>query len=202
MNSYHMSSFKNLLTDALCEKPGSYVIEAIFSQYKSIAELLDVTEQELMQIKAIGPRRARQIISALKLASMLNMPYEDSQVIRSPEDAANLVIPELRYLHKEHFVCVFLNTKNAVIRKETISIGSLNASIVHPREVFRQAIKYASASVIAAHNHPSGDPSPSPEDIEISKRLKKAGEIIGIEFLDHIIVGGSTYASLKEQGLL
>lgn len=202
MNSYDMSSFRVLLADTLCENPSSYVIEAIFDQFKSIAELLDVTQQELMQIKGIGPRRAKQIISALKLANMLNVPSSEGQVIRSPEDAAKLVMPELRYLKREYFQSLFLDTKNKVIRKETISIGSLNASIVHPRELFRQAIKYASASVIAAHNHPSGDPGPSPEDVQISKRLKEAGEIIGIEFLDHIIIGGNSYVSLKEQGLL
>lgn len=202
MNSYDMSSFRVLLADTLCEHPSSYVIKAIFDQFKSIAELLDVTEQELMQIKGIGPRRAKQIISALKLANMLNVPPSEGQVIRSPEDAAKLVMPELRYLKREHFVCLFLDTKNKVIRKETISIGSLNASIVHPRELFRQAIKNASASVIAAHNHPSGDASPSPEDVQISKRLMEAGEILGVSFLDHIIIGGNSYVSLKEQGLL
>ncbi|WP_010279058.1 RadC family protein, partial [Paenibacillus senegalensis] len=124
------------------------------------------------------------------------------QVIRSPEDAAKLVMPELRYLKREHFICLFLDTKNKVIRKETISIGSLNASIVHPREVYREAIRYASAAILAFHNHPSTDPSPSPEDVQISKRLMEAGEILGVSFLDHIIIGGNSYVSLKEQGLL
>jgi DNA repair protein RadC len=92
---------------------------------------------------------------------------------------------ELRYLQKEHFVCLFLNTKNHVIGQETLSVGSLNASIVHPREVFRAAIKRSSASIICVHNHPSGDPTPSPEDIQLTHRLVEAGSIIGIEVLDH-----------------
>lgn len=109
---------------------------------------------------------------------------------------------DLRYLQKEHFVCLFLNTKNHVLAQETLSIGSLNASIVHPREIFRAAIKRSSASIICAHNHPSGDPTPSPEDIQITERLVQAGELIGIEVLDHVIIGDKHYISLKEQGLM
>lgn len=114
----------------------------------------------------------------------------------------DLLEPELRYATKEHFICLFLNTKNRVIFKEIISIGSLNAAIVHPREVFRAAIKRCSASLICAHNHPSGDPNPSPEDVELTKRLARAGEIVGIEVLDHLIIGGNTFVSLKEKGLM
>lgn len=103
-------------------------------------------------------------------------------------------------MQKEHFVCLFLNTKNHVIGQETLSMGSLNASIVHPREVFRAAIKCSSASIICAHNHPSGDPTPSPEDISLTARLLQAGEIIGIDVLDHLIIGDSSFVSLKEKG--
>lgn len=99
-------------------------------------------------------------------------------------------------------MCLLLNTKNGVIGKEVISIGSLNASIVHQREVFRPAIKRSAASIICAHNHPSGNPDPSPEDIAITSRLKETGEIIGIEVLDHLVFGNYTFASLKERGLM
>ncbi|MNV44920.1 hypothetical protein D3C71_1366980 [compost metagenome] len=95
---------------------------------------------------------------------------------------------------------MFLNTKNHVIGQETLSMGSLNASIVHPREVFRAAIKCSSASIICAHNHPSGDPTPSPEDISLTSRLLQAGEIVGIDVLDHLIIGDSSFVSLKEKG--
>lgn len=111
-----------------------------------------------------------------------------------------ILTEQLRYLQKEHFVCLFLNTKNHVIGQETLSMGSLNASIVHPREVFRAAIKCSSASIICAHNHPSGDPTPSPEDISLTARLLQAGEIIGIDVLDHLIIGDSSFVSLKEKG--
>jgi DNA repair protein RadC len=114
----------------------------------------------------------------------------------------NLLSEELRYLQKEHFVCLFLNTKNQVIARETLSIGSLNASIVHPREVFREAIRRSSASLVCVHNHPSGDPTPSPEDVQITRRLADAGKLIGIDVLDHVIIGDCQYVSLKEQGLI
>jgi DNA repair protein RadC len=109
---------------------------------------------------------------------------------------------ELRYLQKEHFVCLFLNTKNQVISQETLSVGTLNASLVHPREVFRAAIKCSSASLICVHNHPSGDPTPSPEDIGLTRRLVEAGELIGISVLDHIVIGDRKFVSLKEQGFM
>lgn len=123
-------------------------------------------------------------------------------IIRSPHDAAELLSEQMRYLQKEHFVCVFLNTKNHVIAQETLSMGSLNASIVHPREVFRAAIKCSSASLVCAHNHPSGDPTPSPEDISLTARLVEAGQIVGIDVLDHLIIGDGSFVSLKERGLM
>ena len=106
------------------------------------------------------------------------------------------------YLEKEEFRAVFLDTRNRVIDTATISVGTLNSSIVHPREVFRAAIRAGSAGLILVHNHPSGDPSPSPEDLAITKRLARAGSMLGIEVLDHIIIGDNVYVSLREKGLL
>ncbi len=109
-------------------------------------------------------------------------------------------MPSMRYLEKEEFRTIFLDTRNRVIESATISIGTLNSSIVHPREVFRAAIRAGSAGVILAHNHPSGDPAPpSPEDIAITKRLVRAGALIGIEVLDHVIIGDNLYISFKEK---
>jgi DNA repair protein RadC len=107
---------------------------------------------------------------------------------------------DMRFLTQEHFVSVYLNTKNQVIHKKTVFIGSLNASIVHPREVYKEALKRSAASIICIHNHPSGDPTPSREDIEVTKRLAECGKIIGIELLDHLIIGEQKYVSLKEKG--
>ncbi len=125
-----------------------------------------------------------------------------SYSIRSPEDGANYVMNDMRFLSQEHFVCLYLNTKNQVLHKQTIFIGSLNASIVHPREVFKEAFRRSAASIICVHNHPSGDPTPSREDIEVTKRLVECGRIIGIDVLDHLIIGEKKFISLKEKGYL
>src|SRR5699024_5960782 len=127
---------------------------------------------------------------------------EERYVIRSPEDGADYVMEELRNLNQEHFVALFLNTKNQIIHSQTIFIGSLNASIVHPREVFREAVKRSAASIIVAHNHPSGDPTPSQEDIHVTRRLVESGKMIGIEVLDHLVIGNRKFVSLKEKGYL
>ncbi|KHF28037.1 hypothetical protein LR68_03097 [Anoxybacillus sp. BCO1] len=107
---------------------------------------------------------------------------------------------DMRFLSQEHFVVLYLNTKNQVMHKKTVFIGSLNASIVHPREVYKEAIKRSAASIICIHNHPSGDPTPSREDIEVTRRLVECGRLVGIELLDHLIIGDKTYVSLKEKG--
>jgi DNA repair protein RadC len=194
-------NIKTLLAQSLREKAGSYIIEALFSRFPTPADLVDATEQELTSIKGIGKIKALQIISTLKLANTLTATSIPVHKIKSPEDVYKLIEPEFRHLKKEHFICIYLDTKNGVIGKETVSIGSLNASIVHPRELFRGAIKRSCASIICSHNHPSGNPEPSPEDIDITKRINEAGTIIGIDVLDHIIIGNFTFVSMKERGL-
>lgn len=119
--------------------------------------------------------------------------------IRSPQDAF-VFLEDMRFLKQEHFVCLCLNTKNQVLHRETVFVGSLNSSIVHPREVFQLALKKTSASILVAHNHPSGDPSPSREDIEVTRRLLDVGKIMGIDLLDHLIIGDGKFYSLKEKG--
>ncbi|WP_246608352.1 RadC family protein [Paenibacillus agaridevorans] len=193
---------KSLLAYSLREKPGSYIVEEILHRFPTFADLIDVTEQELLSIEGVGKARARQIVATLKLSRFISAPLPSIDTIRSPEDVYRLLEPEFRHLKQEQFVCLFLNTKNGVVAKEVISIGSLNACIVHPREVFRPAIKRSCASIICAHNHPSGNPDPSPEDISLTQRLIESGAIIGIEVLDHIVVGNGTYVSLKERGVI
>lgn len=179
------------------------IAQRILAQSGGLRGLADSGVEELVEIKGVGPAKAVQLKAAIELGRrMVASRLSESVTIRSPRDAAELLTEQLRYLQKEHFVCLFLNTKNVVIAQETLSIGSLNASIVHPREVFRAAIKYSSASIVCAHNHPSGDPAPSPEDIAITKRLVESGQIVGIDVLDHIVVGDGRFVSLKEQGLM
>jgi len=179
------------------------VAERLLKQVGNIRHLVDMTVEEMTQIKGIGPAKAIQLKAGIELGRRLSRATMNEKItIRKPSDAADLLMEQMRYLQKEHFVCLFLNTKNHVLQQETLSMGSLNASIVHPREIFRAAIKCSSASVICAHNHPSGDPTPSPEDIQLTQRLVEAGNIIGIEVLDHLVIGDQRYISLKEQGLM
>ncbi|MEH7094060.1 RadC family protein [Neobacillus vireti] len=201
MNTFDKMTFKLLLATTIREKEDGYVVNEIFSRFPSIQELLEVTEEELLQINGIGKVKAKQIVAALKLARMNPTPVENRFTIRSPEDAYNY-LKDMAYLTQEHFIVLGLNTKNEVQFRETVFIGSLNASIVHPRECFKHLIRRSCASAIVAHNHPSGQPDPSREDIEVTNRLSEAGKIMGCEILDHIIVGAEKFVSLKEKGYL
>lgn len=175
----------------------------VLRQCGSLRQLVDMSTEELTAIKGIGQAKALQLLAGIELGKRVaRSRLGDVVTVRSPYDAAMFVMEEMKYLKKEHFVCLFLNTKNHIIGKETLSIGTLNASLVHPREVFRAAIRVSSASIICIHNHPSGDPSPSAEDIQITQRLAEAGSLLGIEILDHLIIGDGKFVSLKEQGNL
>lgn len=175
----------------------------LLSQFEGLRLLKDASLEEITSINGIGTAKAIQILAAVEIGRRVaNLSTDDRYVIRSPEDGAKYVMNDMRFLSQEHFVCLYLNTKNQVLHKQTIFIGSLNASIVHPREVFKEAFRRSAASIICLHNHPSGDPSPSREDIEVTKRLAECGKIIGIELLDHLIIGENKFVSLKEKGYL
>ncbi|ALC89796.1 hypothetical protein AM500_08425 [Bacillus sp. FJAT-18017] len=175
----------------------------LLSHFEGLRLLKAASLEEITAIKGIGQAKAIQLLAALELGSRVaNLSNNERYVIRSPEDGANYVMNEMRFLSQEHFVCLYLNTKNQVLHKQTIFIGSLNASIVHPREVFKEAFRRSAASIICLHNHPSGDPTPSREDIEVTKRLSECGKIIGIDVLDHLIIGENKFVSLKEKGYL
>ncbi len=169
--------------------------------FEGLRLLKDASIEEIIETKGIGKVKAVQIMAAVELGRRIHrLQYEDRYVIRSPEDAANYVMEDMRFLSQEHFVCLYLNTKNQVLHQQTVFIGSLNASIVHPREVFKEAFRRSAASFICIHNHPSGDPAPSREDIDVTKRLSECGKLIGIELLDHLIIGDQKFISLKEKG--
>jgi DNA repair protein RadC len=175
----------------------------LLTNFEGLRLLKAATLEEMTEIKGIGQAKAIQVLAAVEIGRRIaNLNYNDRYVIRSPEDGANYVMNDMRFLSQEHFVCLYLNTKNQVLHKQTIFIGSLNASIVHPREVFREALKRSAASIICLHNHPSGDPAPSREDIEVTKRLVECGKMIGIDLLDHLIIGENKFVSLKEKGYL
>ena len=177
--------------------------QRLLSQFGSLKGIADASVEELSQVRGIGLAKAAQIKAAFELSSRLGGYAEAGErpVVKTPEDVASLVRGRLRGKKKEHFLALLLDTRNQLIKLAEISIGSLDASIVHPREVFKEAISASAAWVIFVHNHPSGDPEASEDDIKLTKRLAEAGEIVGIEVLDHIIIGDKNYLSLKREGL-
>ncbi|GAK09279.1 DNA repair protein RadC [Geomicrobium sp. JCM 19038] len=173
--------------------------QRILTAFGGLLPLKEATLEELQAIKGIGRVKAIEIRAVLELGKRIHTTSDKSRaIISSPNDAVDLVMEDLRFLKQEHFVAIYLNTKNQVIHKQTLFIGSLNSSIVHPREVFKEAIRRSAASVIALHNHPSGDPEPSEEDKAVTRRLFECGQLLGIEFLDHIVIGDHKYVSLRE----
>lgn len=175
----------------------------ILANFNGLRGLVQASVEELSAVKGVGPAKAAQIKAALELGKRLAADSgEERAVIKTPADAAGLVMEEMRHLDREHFRALLLNAKNQVIGQEVISIGTLNSSAVHPRELFKSAIKRSAAALILVHNHPSGDPSPSREDVEVTRRLVEVGRLIGIEVLDHLVIGDNKFSSLKAKGLL
>ncbi len=200
------SSLSNAELLSIILKSGSVAENAInlsqrvLSQF-DLKQLSAVDATQLMKIHGIKSGKAVQIVACFELARRLETFDGQSKLkINSPEDVYRRLYPAMRESKKEHFVELCLDTKNQVIREDTISIGSLNANIVHPREVFRTALIESAAHIIVAHNHPSGDPTPSREDIDITKKLVETGKIMGIDVLDHVIIGDCRHFSMKEAG--
>ena len=158
-----------------------------------------MTIEGLEKVHGIGKTKICKILASIEYGKRFQQ--KSSIAILSPKDVWNILV-DVRVSKKELFIVFYLDVQNQLIKKETISIGILNASIVHPREVYEPAIKYLASQIIISHNHPSGESSPSDEDVELTAQIKKAGEILGIELIDHIIVTKSTYFSFKEQGVL
>jgi len=170
-------------------------------QASGVKFLSSCSQEELMGIRGIGPSKTCQILAAVELGKRVcSGDFQSKPRIKAPEDIVEVFMPQMRNLKREEFRVCFLNTKNEVTADEVISIGSLNASIVHPREVFTHAVKRSAAAIILVHNHPSGNPEPSREDIEITNRLSESGLLLGIKVLDHVIIGGGRWYSLKAHG--
>lgn len=173
------------------------------NQKEQILKLYDYTYESLIALKGIGPVKAIQILTLLELSRRLSKAtYKQTMKWTSPKDVAGYFMEEMRHKKKEQFLVVYLDTKCKCIGYEKVSEGSLNASIVHPREVYKGAICKSAYSIIVLHNHPSGEPIPSKEDLQITTKLKATGDIVGIRLIDHIIIGDGCFISLKEQGYL
>lgn len=176
---------------------------SLLGEFGGINGLLNLSVKELKEINGIGEAKTAQILALAELSKRFNSFQSGEElIISSPKDVAFYMMKEMNNLKKEYFKIIMLNTKNMIISIKDVSIGSLNSSIVHPREVFVEAIKNSSAAVILCHNHPSGDCTPSKEDIAVTKRLKECGDLIGIEVLDHIIIGRKNFISFKEKGFV
>ena len=176
--------------------------KAIIEKADNIRYLQNITIEELESINGIGNTKAVQIKAALELGNRIASYKPAKYKIKNPWDIYKYYMESLRYQYKEIFKVVLLNTKNEIITDVDISMGTLNSSLVHPREVFREAIIRSSNKIILLHNHPSGNAEPSKEDKSVTNRLKECGELIGIEVIDHIIIGDGIYFSFKENMLI
>jgi len=179
------------------------VSKKVFESFNQLSDLKEASLEELAQIKGIGPIKAIEIKAVLELGARLNQgkPMKLGRVYSS-QQIGDLLVAELNGLYQEHLLVLYLNTKNHIIKKETIFIGGLNQSIAHPREIFRVAVRCSAAKIILAHNHPSGDPYPSKQDIDFTERLGQCGELLNIPLIDHFVIGEESYISFKEEGLL
>ena len=182
-----------------------HVAEEILAHIKEqgISGMVHISVAELAKIDGVGRVKAATLQAAIELGRRLSLQQAAKiEIIHGPEDVAHYAMPRYRFEQREHFAVLLLNTKNHVLGMPEVSVGSLSASVVHPREVFRAAIDYAAASMILLHNHPSGDPTPSREDIAVTERMVKAGKIMDIPVLDHVVLGNERFTSLKEKGLI
>lgn len=176
--------------------------ERLLAHFNDLTGLARASVAELTAVKGIGPAKAIEVKAALEIGRrlMATAPQERLRV-SSPSDAANLLMSEMALLEQEHLRVILLDTRNRVLNMPTIYIGSLNTSVIRIGELFKPAIKENAAAIIVAHNHPSGNPAPSPEDISVTRQIVQAGALLSIDVLDHIVIGHNQFVSLKERGL-
>ncbi len=165
--------------------------------------LTECTAEELCRVNGIGPAKAAVILAAVELGRRIStLPPEKRAKVSSPEAVSALFMDKMRYLKKECFQVLLLNVKNEIIMIDDVSVGGLSSADAHPREIFANSVKKGAANIVLVHNHPSGDPEPSREDVRLTARLVEAGRIMGIQVLDHIVIGDGRYVSMKEMGLI
>jgi DNA repair protein RadC len=174
----------------------------LLNRFGGLAGIGQAGIKEICDVAGMGPAKAAEIKAAIEIGRRYQKPSLAGASFCSSQDVAEYYRPRMRDLRKEVFKCALLDTKNKIIRDEEVSVGSLSASIVHPRDTFKAAIRESAAAVIFIHNHPSGDTKPSQEDILLTKRLVQAGEVLGIQVLDHIIIGDGNHFSFRDNGLI
>jgi DNA repair protein RadC len=174
----------------------------LLSRFGGLPGLARASFAELEAERGLGKAKTAQLKAALELGRRILLAApEDRFIVRSPTDVAQLLMAEMAHLEQEHFRVLYLDTRNRLLGSETVYVGNLNASHIRVSEVFRDAVKRNCAAIIVVHNHPSGDPTPSPEDVEVTRQLVEAGDLLDIEVLDHLIIGQQRFVSLRERGL-
>ena len=178
------------------------VAQKVLKAFCNLKELSQASIEELSRVKGIGFARAVQIKAIFELGKRIEQNQDEKTIISSPADVAKIVGPRLNHKQKEHFLLLSLDTRNTVKKISEITVGILDSSLIHPREVFKEAIQSLASSIILVHNHPSGNPNPSEADIEVTKKIAEAGSIIGIKVLDHVITAGQEIYSFQENELV
>jgi len=204
VNSLSINELISIILSTGTRSKSVYEISSeILKMCSNLEGLNNITINELCTIEGLGKAKALKIISAIELGRRVAIAKKKvGRKIESSRDVVDELIIDMKYLKREEFRCVLLDNNNNIISIETISVGSLTSSIVHPREVFNRAIKKSAVSIILVHNHPSGNLTPSKDDIGITERLNKAGKILGIRILDHIIIGNTEYYSFREKNIV
>lgn len=192
------------LLAVLVGEEGARTLERMLPAGAVPQALCRLSGEELVSVGGVGPAAAARLLACVEMSRRAGCSASAPRpVISTPEDVIALCAPQFQGLDREHFWTLALNTKNRLLRIIEVSVGSLSASIVHPRELFKDAIRVSAASIIVVHNHPSGDPTPSGADIQLTRRLIKAGDVLGIEVLDHVVIGeGGEHASMRDAGLM
>lgn len=195
-----MMEYKKIL-DALFNKKQANII---ITHFPTVLRLVDDGAVMLRETQGCSQKTYHRVNAARELIRSYDICKAKIKLkrVRSPQDVATLLSPEMKDLDREYFKVILLNTKNSILCIETIAIGSLNAAIVHPREIFKIACLHSAAGIIIVHNHPSGNPDPSREDADLTCRFAKCGELMGIDLIDHVIIGGDSFVSMREKGML
>ena len=182
--------------------PVLHLAQELVMHFGSLQRLAEATFEELCQIKGVGSAKALQLQACFSLGIRLSRQVIPPKYrIDQPENAYHLIKDAIAHQKQEHFMVILLDVKNGVIHQQVVAIGTLSQTLIHPREVFYPAVRHKAAGLILAHNHPSGDPTPSSEDKEVTKILVEAGHLMGIAVRDHLILGHEQYVSLRQQGL-